>query len=95
MSDDVGVQPNRPFLEQLSTGPDSHIDARLRQHISQLVDKSTDEVKVGLHQALDYGARYALCSDFIMRVMSLEWERLGGSSSDPTPWRDELEWRGM
>lgn len=94
MSNDQPV-PNHELLEHLSKAPDSQVEAKLAQHIGQLVGKPTEEVKVGLHQALDYGARYALCSGFIMKVMDIEWKRLGGQSSDPTPWRDELEWRGL
>lgn len=86
--------PNNELLQGLADGPESHIDPKLKQHFGQLVGKSTEEVKTGLHQALDYGARYALCSDFIMQVVRIEWERLGGKRTDPTPWRDELEWRG-
>jgi hypothetical protein len=49
------------------------------------------EVRVGLHKALDYGARYALASGFVMTALDGEWKRLGGKPSDPTPWRKEMK----
>jgi hypothetical protein len=46
-------------------------------------------VKRGLHKALDFAAHGALASGFVMQVLRIEWERLGGKSDDPAPWRDE------
>lgn len=87
------IEPNHEFLRALSEGPESHMDPKLAKMIADLVGKPQQEVRQGLHQALDYGARYALCSDFIMNVMRFEWERIGGRRDDPAPWRDELELR--
>lgn len=46
-------------------------------------------VRTGLHKALDMAVHGSLCAGFLIQVMRIEWERLGGSSDDPAPWREE------
>jgi len=48
-------------------------------------------VRRGLHKALDMSVHGSLCSGFLIRVMRIEWERLGGSPDDPAPWREDWE----
>lgn len=48
-------------------------------------------VRRGLHRALDFSAHGSLCGSFLMQVMDIEWERLGGKRDDPAPWREAFE----
>ena len=88
------ITPNFEFLNMLADGPDSQIDTKMGDMIRGLDDKPLVEVKAAIHKALDFGARYALASTFTMTALNLEWERIGGKSTDPTPWRNEIEENG-
>lgn len=85
------MEPNYKLISGLASGPDTHIGARLKEILAELDEKPVNEVRRGLHKALDFGARYALASDFVMKVLDLEWKRLGGKHSDPAPWREEIK----
>jgi len=80
--------PNYELIKRLSTGPETQIDAQLATILKELENKPLEEVRTGLHRALDYGARYALASSFVMMVLDGEWRRLGGTPEDPAPWRE-------
>jgi hypothetical protein len=84
------VEPNFHFLEGIAGGPESQIDPQMAAILKDLQGKPVEEVKQGIRKALDYGARYALASGFVMQALHIEWERLGGQKDDPTPWRDEM-----
>ena len=84
-------EPNFELIANVASGPDSQVSPKLKEMLSELKGRSSNEVKQGLRMALDFGARYALASGFVMNVLHYEWERLGGKVSDPTPWRDEVE----
>jgi hypothetical protein len=86
--------PNYDLIDGLAHGPDSQIDNKMRGILKGLRGKSVDEVKPRLHKALDIGTRYALASGFVMKILDLEWRRLGGSPDDPAPWREEIEKAG-
>lgn len=86
--------PNFPFIEGMAFGPESQIDPQMAQVLKDTLDKPLEEVKQGLRKAMDIGARYALCSGFVLKALNIEWTRLGGKPDDPTPWRDEIEKRG-
>lgn len=83
--------PNFHFLRGIADGPESQIDQKMADMIRDVLDKPLPEVRAGLHKALDFGARFSLCSDFVMSVLDIEWERLGGSPDDPAPWREGIE----
>lgn len=85
------ITPNFPLLEGLATGPETQIDPRMGDMLRNLEGKPTNEVKDAIRKAMDHGARYALASGFVMQVLHIEWERLGGKPDDPTPWREEIE----
>lgn len=85
------MTPNFDFIEGIANGPSTQIDAQMANILKELPGKSVEEVRAGLHKALDYGARYALASGFVMTALDMEWKRLGGSPDDPTPWRAEME----
>jgi len=83
--------PNWPLLEGLATGPETQIDPKMGEILQNLEGKPLEEVKSAIHKAMDYGARYAMASGFVMQVLDIEWKRLGGTLDDPTPWRQEIE----
>lgn len=91
MTEASEITPNFHFLNELSRGPHTQIDAHMGAMIRDLDDRPLDEVKSAIHKALDFGARYALASTFTMMVLNIEWERIGGKPTDPTPWREEIE----
>lgn len=109
MSDEE-QQPNYEVLSLLCEGSDRQLDARLVEMIRELLPPSavdqlghvaeppgedeTARVRRGLHKALDFAAHGALASEFVMRVLDMEWRRLGGSPDDPAPWREEPPWGG-
>lgn len=92
MTDDDLI-PNFRFLQGIADGPESQIDRQMADMVRAVLDKPLPEVRAGLHKALDFGARYGLCSDFVMSVLNVEWKRLGGKPDDPAPWRKEIEER--
>ena len=85
------AEPNHSLIAALAEGPDSQIDAQVAKILKTLKDKTRDEVKDGLHKALDYGARYGMASSMVMTVLDGEWKRLGGKPTDPAPWQDEMK----
>jgi hypothetical protein len=85
------MTPNYEIIKMISEGPETQIDPQMSEILKELAGKPTPEVRVGLHKALDYGARYALASGFVMTALDGEWKRLGGKPSDPTPWRKEMK----
>jgi hypothetical protein len=87
--DDVGVQPNYPLLEKICEGSDRAVDPQLKEMLLALKDKPLEEYCAGLHKALDFSAYASWTSDFVMQVMHIEWERVGGKHDDPAPWREE------
>lgn len=48
-------------------------------------------VRRGLHKALDFAVHGSLASGFVIQVLNIEWERLGGRRDDPAPWREEFD----
>ena len=97
--------PNYELLEALCQGSDRQIDDQLKRillavvpgAVERLADIAsacdrTPEVRAALHRALDLGAYGSLASGLVMEIISMEWERLGGSRDDPAPWRDEAPW---
>lgn len=94
--------PNYSLLVGLSEGSDRHVGPHLGKMLLDLVPSAVElladvetgrdrvaEVRAGLHRALDFAAHGALASSFVMQVMRIEWERLGGTDDDPAPWRNE------
>lgn len=84
------MEPHWAVLEKLAEGSDRQIDASMVKKLKALKGKTTDEVKTGLHEILDLSAHGALASDFVMRVLDYEWQRLGGKLTDPAPWQEKL-----
>ena len=85
------IIPNFKFLNMLADGPDTQISPEMGAMIRGLDNKPLEEVKSSIRKAMDFGARYAMCSGFVINVLEVEWVRLGGKHSDPTPWREEIE----
>jgi len=85
------LKPNFEFIRGLANGPENQIDPKLCEILKELDDKPLGEVRSGLHKALDFGARYALASAFVMTALDVEWKRLGGKHDDPAPWRAAID----
>lgn len=79
------------FIDTICKGPDCHIDPQLKVMLQELKNKPLDKYKDSLHKAIDFAARASLASDFVMNVMIIEWERVGGKVGDPTPWREACD----
>ncbi len=77
-------------LKMLMTAPPSQLDPMVVERIGALEGKEGDELKAGLHEILDYCARYSAASDFVMKILHHEWEKLGGKPDDPAPWREKM-----
>lgn len=103
----TGVQPNYQLLELAASGSDRQVDPILKKMLLELARPSAVlllagvwaapeaeivRVRTGLHKALDLSVHGALCSDFLVEVLNIEWERLGGERDDPAPWREEPPW---
>lgn len=82
--------PDIALLTMLASGPDSQIDPKMAAMIMAVLDGPISEAKAGLHKALDHGARYSWASSFVMKVLDIEWRRLGGTPEDPAPWRESM-----
>ena len=78
-------------LEALTKAPDTQLGGKMTDKLREALDGDSDQLKSRLHEILDYCARYALASTFVMKILNKEWELLGGSVNDPTPWREEME----
>jgi hypothetical protein len=83
--------PNYKLYEAMSKGPETQIDPQMGEMLSGLNGKPAEDVRDALRKALDYGVRYALCSDFVVTVLDSEWKRLGGKDDDPAPWREDMK----
>lgn len=85
------LEPNWELLDKLMTAPDGQLDATMVEKLKALKGKGAEEVKTGLHEILDISAHCSLASDFMMKVIDMEWERLGGKITDPAPWQKQFE----
>jgi hypothetical protein len=83
------MEPNYPLLECICQGSDRNVDPQLKKMLLALKDKPLAEYRAGLHKALDFSAHASWTSGFVMQVMHIEWERVGGKHDDPAPWREE------
>ena len=78
-------------LGALLTAPDSQLDATMVEKLRALKGKPTEEVKYGLYEIIDRSIYSALASDFVIRILTAEWRKLGGKDDDPAPWRKDYE----
>jgi hypothetical protein len=90
------MTPDYELIKMIAEGPESDIAPEMAAILKEITildamaGISTEKVRTTLQRALDYGAYGGLASEFIMRVLDLEWRRLGGIPSDPAPWREEM-----
>jgi len=80
-------EPRWNILELLFTAPDSQLDATMVEKLRGLKGKPTEEVKTGLHEILDLCAHCSLASGFVMKILNVEWNFIGGKLDDPAPWQ--------
>ena len=84
------IEPNIPLIEEICKGSDRAVDPMLKEMLLSLKgNKSLADYRAGLHKALDFSAHASWTSDFVMQVMHIEWERVGGKHDDAAPWREE------
>lgn len=86
------IKSNFRFIKTLTTASDGMLDKSMCNYLKTLDGKSTKEVADGLLYVLDKSARCGLASEFVMRVLDLEWRRLGGTvepGNANCPWRND------
>ena len=86
------LEPNWELLDMLSKAPESQLDKSMSDKLSELKDKSVKEVADGLLYVLDMSVSGGLASDFVIKVLDMEWKRLGGTvepGNANCPWRNE------
>ena len=79
------VETTKDVLKLLLAAPDSQLDASMVTKLKDLLDSSPDReaMRLGLKDILDLSAHCALASDFVMRILDVEWQRMGGKPGDP------------
>ncbi len=71
---------------------DTQIDRVIRDRLLLGAEKATtyEELRVVLHETLDFCVNGALASGLVITHLDYIWKNIGGKPDDPAPWQSAL-----
>lgn len=82
---DEELEMTTNIIERLLSAPDSQLDGRMVERLKTLLESKPDreQMRLGLKDVLDLSVYSALASGFVMKILDIEWQRMGGKPGDP------------
>lgn len=93
------VEPMWDVLKHLTQAPDSQLDKSMCEKLQEIVDEfegkenCNKEVADKLLYILDMCVYSSLASGFVIKILDVEWKRLGGTveaDNANCTWRNEM-----